>query len=78
MQPCHQVNVRQELVLLNYGRFLGVLREPGFYFINPCGRDAKFISTKVESTDLPALKVIDKRGNPYGRDPNGAAVKAVE
>lgn len=65
LAPCQQVNVRQELVLLSYGKFLGVLREPGCYCSNPCGRDSRFVSTAVQSTDLPALKVIDKRGNPY-------------
>jgi hypothetical protein len=65
LAPCQQVNVRQELVLLSYGKFVGVLREPGCYCSNPCGRDSRFVSTAVQSTDLPALKVIDKRGNPY-------------
>ena len=61
---CHQVDVRNESVLLNYGRYIGTLREPGCYCVNPCGTEKRTVNTAVNSMDLPQLKVLDKRGNP--------------
>jgi len=59
-----QVTFRQEAVVLNYGKYIGTLREPGCYCMNGCGTSIHWVSTSVCSTDLPALKVIDSRGNP--------------
>jgi hypothetical protein len=61
---CTKVTVRQEVVLLTFGRFLGVLREPGCYCINQCGLESRAVSRAVNSTELPSLSVIDSRGNP--------------
>ena len=61
---CPQVNTRHELVILSYGKYIGSLREPGCYCLNGCGTEVRDVSTAVNSTELPQLTVIDKRGNP--------------
>lgn len=61
---CQQVNEKQELVFLNFGKFLGVLRKPGLYCRNPCGSTAYIMSTAVQSIEIPHLKVVDVKGNP--------------
>lgn len=61
---CQQVNEKQELVFLNFGKFLGVYRKPGLYWTNPCGSNVRIMSTAVQSIEIPHLKVVDVKGNP--------------
>lgn len=61
---CMTVNEKTETVLLNYGKFEGVLREPGCYCYNPAGTTAITISLKQQAVDLKDVKVADARGNP--------------
>jgi len=61
---CSQVNTRQELVLLNWGKYLGVLREPGVYWMNPFGMEVRRVSTAIQSIEIPNLKVLDFKGSP--------------
>jgi hypothetical protein len=55
---------RQEMVVLNWGKFLTVVREPACYFINPCGMDTRTVSTAIQTYEVPQLKVVDSKGNP--------------
>lgn len=59
-----QVNPRQESVVINFGRYIGTIREPGIYCVNTCGTTSTTVSTAVTATDLPQLKVLDSKGNP--------------
>jgi len=54
----------QEYVVLNYGKYVGVLREPGIHCTNCWGREVIPISKAKITTELPVTKVIDKNGNP--------------
>jgi len=46
-----------------FGKFFGVIREPGCYLMNCCVSQ-NVISTKMEVVDLKDVKVADGRGNP--------------
>jgi len=61
---CSVVNERSEHVLLNWGQYFGILREPGCYCINPGGITTKVISTCRCALDLTQVKVADQKGNP--------------
>merc|ERR1711968_404958 len=41
-----------------------VVKEPGIYFLNPCGTSLNKVSTKQQTTDLPNVKLLDLKGNP--------------
>jgi len=58
------VEVKQEKVLLSLGRYLGTLREPGCYCVNPCCLTVKSVSTATRAVNLANVKVADGRGNP--------------
>jgi membrane protease subunit (stomatin/prohibitin family) len=61
---CAIVNERTEHVLLNFGQFFGVIREPGIYCVNISGITTKTISTARCAIDLTQVKVADQKGNP--------------
>jgi len=52
------------MVILNFGRFIKVDRDPGIHCSIFWGRDIIPISKAKISTELPVTKVIDKLGNP--------------
>jgi len=54
----------EEVVVLNYGKYAGTIKEPGIHFKNCFGRDLRRVSKRKISIDLPITKVIDKNGNP--------------
>jgi len=58
------VEQNQELVLLNYGKYIKVVSDPGIHCSNCWGRELIPISKAKISTELPVSKVIDKNGNP--------------
>jgi len=64
LNSCTQVNYREELVMLNYGKFCGVMRDPGLYVINQIGMEFKRVSTALQSIEIQQVKVVDVRGNP--------------
>jgi len=61
---CFIVNPREELVLLDYGKYNGTVREEGCHYVCCAGRTIKTVSTKVKSTQIAETKTIDKNGNP--------------
>lgn len=61
---CMTVNERQEVVMLNYGKYTTTVKQPGCYCYNSCGMETRVVSTARESMDLANVKVADKRGNP--------------
>jgi len=61
---CYEVQENQEVVILNYGKFIEVVSDPGIHCGNCWGRDIIPISKAKISTELPVTKVIDKLGNP--------------
>jgi len=62
---CVPMTVTQntEIVMTFFGKFFGVIREPGCYLMNCCVSQ-NVISTKMEVVDLKDVKVADGRGNP--------------
>jgi len=72
-----------EMVTLNYGKYTGVIREPGIHYANCWGRELIAISKAKVSIELNATKVIDMNGSPllvsgvvvyYYRDTRRAAL----
>jgi len=61
---CFIVNPREEVVVLDYGKYNGTLRDEGCHYICCAGRTLKVVSTKVKSTQIAETKTIDKNGNP--------------
>jgi len=60
----YTVQQNQEVVILNFGKLIDVVSEPGLHFSNCCGRELLPISKAKQTTELPVTKVIDKNGNP--------------
>jgi len=58
------VSEQEEVVILNYGKYIGTVKEPGIHFNNCFGRELRRVSKKKISIDLPHTKVVDKNGNP--------------
>jgi len=61
---CFTVNPREEVVVLDYGKYNGTVRDEGCHWICCTGRTLKTVSTKVKSTQIAETKTIDKNGNP--------------
>jgi len=61
---CFIVNPREEVVLLDYGKYNGTIRDEGCHYVCCTGRTIKTVSTKVKSTQIAETKTIDKNGNP--------------
>jgi len=61
---CRCVNEKTEQVLLNFGKYHGVLREPGCYCVNPCGIRPRTVTTARAAIELTHVKVADLKGNP--------------
>jgi len=55
---------REEAVILRYGKYAGVIKEPGIHCSNCWGRTVLRVSTKTISVDLPNVKTADANGNP--------------
>ena len=64
---CTQIDYNTELVYLNYGKYLGVLREPGIICVNPAGMEKLTVSIAIQSLEVPSVKVVDVKGNPPHR-----------
>jgi len=66
IMPCSFFTVEQntEVVTLHCGAYSGVYRQPGCFFLNPCGVEKIVVSKAKISIDLPNTKVIDLNGNP--------------
>lgn len=65
--PCvavQTVAVKEEKVLLSWGKYQATLREPGCYCVNPVSLTVKSVSTSKSSVDLHNVKVADGNGNP--------------
>merc|ERR1711959_390609 len=61
---CRVLNEKEGAMLLTWGKFTSVVKEPGCYVLNPCGTTLSKISTKQQTTDLPNVKLLDLKGNP--------------
>jgi regulator of protease activity HflC (stomatin/prohibitin superfamily) len=61
---CFTVSPKEEVVLLDYGKYNGTVKEPGVHFVCNFGRTMHKISTKVKSIMIPETKTIDRNGNP--------------
>jgi len=65
--PCcccgQSITQNTEIVLTLWGKFYGVIREPGCYYVHYC-LSSSTVSTKKVVIDLKDVKVADGRGNP--------------
>lgn len=61
---CINVDVKQEKVVLSMGKYIGTLREPGCYLLNPMCAEVFDVSTAQVSLNLQQVKVADAKGNP--------------
>lgn len=64
MCSCFTVSPKEEVVLLDFGKYNGTVKEPGCHFVCSMGRTMTRISTKVKSIMIPETKTIDRNGNP--------------
>jgi len=64
LMSCYTVDPKEEVVLLNYGKYNGTVRDPGCHWACLPGRTMYRISTKVKSVKIPETKTIDKNGTP--------------
>lgn len=60
---CPSVREKTEVVLLNFGKYMGTLRVPGLYWVNPCITQRE-VAVGQQNTQLEKVKVADLRGNP--------------
>lgn len=61
---CVTVNVKEEKVLLSLGKYIGTLRNPGCYCVNPFCLTMRSIPTVQKAVELQNVKVADGKGNP--------------
>lgn len=57
------INPNQSGVLLFFGEYVGTIRRPGLYFLNPL-ISVKKLSLRINNFNSQTLKVNDLRGNP--------------
>lgn len=57
------VNPNQSKIVLLFGKYIGTIREPGLYWVNPL-TVRKNVSLRVNNFNSEKLKVNDLRGNP--------------
>ena len=57
------VNPNQSAVLLFFGKYVGTIRRPGLWFVNPMISKNK-LSLRINNFNSESLKVNDLRGNP--------------
>jgi len=61
---CFTVDPKQEVVLLDYGKYNGTVKVPGCHYACCFGRTMFKVSTRVKSIVIPETKTIDVNGNP--------------
>jgi len=61
---CFTVTEREEVITLHYGKYTGIIKDPGCHWVNLWGRELIRVSKAKISIDLPNIKVVDKNGNP--------------
>lgn len=61
---CFTVSPKEEVVLLDFGKYNGTVKDPGCHYVCSIGRTMYRVSTKVKSIMIPETKTIDKNGNP--------------
>jgi len=60
-----RVNAEQEArLLMHWGKFTGVRRKPGLFWVNPCAASITRVSLKERTMDLRDFKCLDLKGNP--------------
>lgn len=57
------VNPNKSKIVLLFGEYIGTIRKPGFYWVNPLSA-RRDISLRVNNFNSEKLKVNDLRGNP--------------
>ncbi len=57
------VNPNQAKVVVLFGRYVGSIKQPGFYWVHPFTR-RRSVSLRVRNFDSSKLKVNDELGNP--------------
>ena len=57
------VNPNKSMILLLFGKYVGTIRKPGLYWVNPL-TVRKGVSLRVNNFNSEKLKVNDLRGNP--------------
>lgn len=57
------VNPNKSMIVLLFGKYVGTIRQPGLYWVNPL-TTRKSVSLRVNNFNSEKLKVNDLRGNP--------------
>lgn len=61
---CFCVNENEHAVILHFGKFSALEKNPGCYCSIPCGRDVRKVSTRTQDIFLHSIKVVDSNANP--------------
>eukprot|EP00742_Colponemidia_sp_Colp-10_P000477 GILJ01000519.1.p1 GENE.GILJ01000519.1~~GILJ01000519.1.p1 ORF type:complete len:303 (+),score=30.46 GILJ01000519.1:44-910(+) len=61
---CRVINPNEEAVVLNFGKYVGIVNKPDWYCVNPCGVTLNVVSTKTQSFQVEKVKTADQNGNP--------------
>jgi len=64
LMSCFVVQPREEVVMLDYGKYNGTIKTAGCHYVCLPGRTLNRVSTKVQSIQIAETKTIDKNGNP--------------
>merc|ERR1712137_775633 len=67
--PCWCTGIKmfdqnEQAAVLVWGKYVGSIKEPGLYLINPCGVDLRRITTMRKTLDVRDVNVTDASGNP--------------
>jgi len=54
---------RHEAVGTVFGKYVATWRQPGLYWINPCGLSLRYVSVNNRTHELQSIKVADAMGN---------------
>ena len=58
------VKPSEEVILLHWGKFFGVIREPGMYYVSPIGIEQYRVSLRQHTTERNGVKVSDRDAVP--------------
>ena len=57
------VKPSEEVILLHWGKFFGVIREPGMYYVSPIGIEQYRVSLRQHTTERNGGKSRPRRGS---------------
>jgi regulator of protease activity HflC (stomatin/prohibitin superfamily) len=63
-QGCQTVRQKEHAVVLNWGKYVGTITEPGFHCVNPCGVELRRVHVTLQTLRTHHVDTTDKSGSP--------------